>query len=181
MTPEESKLYGEAVHALAMVIFNLQEREACTLNVNGQQVQVHPPYFYHYSMSLLERASEILWKLHILRPINEQNNWATVFKFECDLGEVARIAIENAKNGPMLNSVLDNFIAIRSENNRLHVDHKLTFCAAGQTLFTIGEKEVPLFETLTALNYVSRAVDGYVASGLSVDLPAPRPSKPKTL
>jgi hypothetical protein len=180
MTPEESKAYGEAVHALAMVIFNLQEKEVATFYVNDQPVRVHPPYFYHFSTSMLERASEILWKLGVLRPLNESNNWATAFKFACDIGEVRRIAIENAKNGPTLDSVLDNFIDLRCEY-QMYPDRKMTFQIAGQALFAIGADEVPLFEALTALNYVERDGNGYVASGMKIDPPTPRPARLKTL
>jgi hypothetical protein len=181
MAPDESRAYGEAVRALAMAIFRLQDGEEATFYVNGEPVQVHPPYFYHCSMSLFEHASTILWKLGILRPLNEHNNWATVFKFACDISDVRRIAIEKAKNGPTLNSVLDNFIDLRSEYSHLHSDQKMTFQAGGRVLFAIGAEEVPLFEALTELDYVKRVGDGYVASGMKVDLPDVRPSRLKIL
>jgi hypothetical protein len=48
----------------------------------------------------LEICADLLWRLGILKPLDEENGWACCFTFECPPQEAYARAIDNAAKGP---------------------------------------------------------------------------------
>jgi hypothetical protein len=162
MTNLELDAYGKVTHAIASFAFeSLSPDELPTKNESN----LPPPYFYTWYMSLLERSAFLLWQLKIMKSLDRDNTcWGVFFKFDCDLADVPAIAMQNAANGPTLNSLVWLYIELRSEYTRMHLDQSTLFFVNDKPAFSIGEEEKPAFEAMEKLGYVTAAPRGYAST-----------------
>jgi hypothetical protein len=119
-SPQDVKAYGLLAQAIAQFVFWLAERDPSRELYRAGFPEVTPPIFYHVSTSNLEAAARDLWRLGILRPLDQKGNWAFHFAFECEVGESNAVAERNRQHGPrfpeLLTTFIDNFGELGTKN-----------------------------------------------------------------
>lgn len=153
MSDAELTAYGAISSALAEHAFAMASRD----DASGQFPGLGPIY-YHLSMSNFEWTAETLWRLKILRPVDQvKNDWAYYFAFNCDPGDANSVAIDNWKSGPLLRKLIENFIYLFNDFGTAYWG----FSSARDEWFGAHSWLEPVFEALAAIGYLDRSSQGF--------------------
>jgi hypothetical protein len=156
MNELELRAYGSVAQAIARHAFAMAEREDRD-NRHGNPDAPWPIY-YHWSMSTFEAVAIDLWRLRILKPLDEDKNWACYFAFDCEISESNAVAERNAANGPALSELLVTFIDLFGDFGTEYWG----FSTRQGVPFGAGGRIEPTLAALASLGYLSRTEGGYV-------------------
>jgi hypothetical protein len=161
MSAAEVRAYGEVAQGLASHAYAMAKMENEKWKP-GQFPDVPRPIYWHYCSSAFERVAYSLWRLEILRPIDERA--AQLFAFDCELSDARDVAIRNARSGPHLSELIEHFIYLFSDYGAEHwgfsTEYNKPFRANGRLASTL--------ESLAALGYLDESADGFTWTSLGV-------------
>jgi hypothetical protein len=147
--------YGYVAKAIAQHAFAAAETE--DKDCRAAFPDAPGPIYHHWSMSNFEAAAHDLWRLRILRPLDESNGWAFFFVFDCDVDESNLIAERNVSEGPTLFELLVTFINLFGDFGTEYWG----FSTRQETRFGRNSRIKPTFDALAALGYLAKSEDGY--------------------
>jgi hypothetical protein len=159
MTGQELDAYGRIAEAMAThILSGFMCRETFTKTVNGRQVTIEAPYFFHRFRSDLENCAELLWSLGILRPLDPKWIGAHFFAFDCEPKDFYATAIENAKSVPTFDQLLGGMSYFISCNYS-HTGNE--YIEIGSEFMVRNGDEV-MMKSLVALGYAEPGDSGYM-------------------
>jgi hypothetical protein len=112
-------------------------------------------------MSTFEDMAKCLWRLGILRPLDQQRDWAFHFVFDCDADASDKVAEKNCRQGPPLFDLLVVFINVFGEYGS-----SWGFSSRPGTTFGTDNPITRTFETLASIGYLRALDGGYVWTDL---------------
>jgi hypothetical protein len=122
----ELRAYGMVAQAIAQHAFAMAEAGK---EIESYFPEARGPVCYHYSMSIFEAVANDLWRLRILRPLDQKADWAFHFVFDCDVDQSNRVAERNWQSGPALFDVLVTFHqSIRAIRHQLGIFGQAVAC-----------------------------------------------------
>jgi hypothetical protein len=150
----ELRAYGMVAQAIAQHAFAIaeagKENESYFPEARG-------PVYYHYSMSIFEAVANDLWRLRILRPLDQKADWAFHFVFDCDVDQSNRVAERNWQSGPALFDVLVTFINLFGEYGT-----NWGFSAKPELVFGQNSRMAPTLDTLASIGLVTKLGNGFI-------------------
>jgi len=156
MNEVELRAYGCVAQAIARHAFAMAESED---EENRHTFPDAPrPIYYHYSTSTYEAVAHDLWRLRILRPLDQQGDWAYHFVFDCEVGESYAVAERNAPNGPTLFELLVTFVDLFGDFGTEYWG----FSTKQGVAFGAGGRIEPTLDALSSIGYLTRTEGGYV-------------------
>jgi len=159
----ELRAYGLVAQAIAQHAFAWAEFEFERRRHHSQFPEVTEPIFYHVSMSTLEAVAHDLWRLGILRPLDQIGDWAFFFVFDCEVGESNLVAERNCSKGPTLFELLVTFVELFGE-----FGSNWGFSSRPGLPFGIDSRILPTLDALSVLGYLQKTPGGYVWTELIV-------------
>jgi hypothetical protein len=156
VTEEEARAYGLIAQAIAKHVF---AQAAVPVEGDGSPFAEPPrPVYYHQSMSAFEAAAEHLWRLRILRPLDEKNGWAFHFVFDCEVSESDVVAERNRRKGPTFSELLATFVNLFGDFG----GKKWEFSTERDVPFGKNSPIKPALEALASLGYATKTESGYL-------------------
>jgi hypothetical protein len=155
MTELELQVYGRvaqaiARHALAMAEAQDHEYRHAFPDAPG-------PIYYHWATSNFEAAAYDLWRLRILKPLDQEKNGANYFVFDCQVTDSNVVAERNALLGPTLFELLVTFINLFGEFGPEYWG----FSTKPDVAFGRNRQIQPTLDTLAAAGYLAKTDEGY--------------------
>jgi hypothetical protein len=154
----EVRAYGLVAQAIAKHAFAWAEFEFERKRHHSQFPEATGPIFYHISMSTLEAVVRDLWRLGILRPLDQIGDWAFFFVFDCEVSESNLVAERNCSKGPTLFELLVTFVELFGEFGAEYWG----FSAKPSVPFGIDSRILPTLDALSLLGYLEKTHNGYV-------------------
>jgi len=116
------------------------------------------PIYYHYSMSAFESVAHDLWRLGILRPLDQKGGWAFHFVFDCEIDESNDLAEQNWRQGPTFSELLVTFINLFGDFGGEYWG----FSSKPIVPFGAGSRIATTLDALVLLGYLTKRDGGYV-------------------
>jgi hypothetical protein len=158
-TEGEMRAYGLVAQAIAQHAFD----QATAAQAHDRSVFPDPrPIYYHQSMSAFEAAAEHLWRLRILRPLDEKSGWALHFVFDCEVNDSKIVAEHNRQEGPTFSELLATFVNLFGDFGK----EKWGFSTERGMPFGNNSPIKPALEALASLGYLTTTENGYLWTDL---------------
>jgi hypothetical protein len=159
MNDLEVRAYGLVAQAIAQHAFASAETEQ---KLRPSQFSRFPeavlPIYCHYSDSTFEAVAHDLWRLGILRPLDQKGGWAFHFVFDCETTKSNIVAEQNWREGPTLFDLLKTFINLFGDYGAEY----WRFSTKPGVPFGIDSQIAPTLEALAATGYLVKTNGGYV-------------------
>jgi hypothetical protein len=156
MNELELRAYGSVAQAVARHAFAMAEGE------NEDNRDAFPdaprPIYYHWSTSTFEAVADNLWRLRILRPLDQKSYDAYHFVFDCEVSVSNVVAERNAPNGPTLFELLVTFVDLFGDFGTEYWG----FSTKQGVAFGAGGRIEPTLEALASIGYLTRTEGGHV-------------------
>lgn len=155
MSGLELQAYGRvaqalARHAYAMAVSEDEDYRKAFPDAPG-------PIYYHWSTSTFEAVAHDLWRLGILRPLDQRGAWAFHFVFDCPIDEANLVAERNAAAGPALAQLLTTFINLFADFGAQYWG----FSTTPDVPFGLNARLTPTFDALASIGYLTKSEQGY--------------------
>jgi hypothetical protein len=151
----ELRAYGRVAQAIAQHAFASATQDQ--KRYVGQFPGAPRPIYYHVSMSTYEAVAHDLWRLRILRPLDQQGDWAFHFAFDCEVGASNIVAERNWSDGPTFSELLLTFINLFGEFGTEHWG----FSTKKNISFGNNSRIRPTLEALVPPRYLTETDEGY--------------------
>jgi hypothetical protein len=112
MNELERNAYGAIAQGLAWHVHDFSEDSCKEFPISEKFPSEAKAIYHHFSTSDFERVADNLWRLQILRPLDEQNGWAYYFVMNCEPSDSYQMAISNWQSGPPFNELLLTFVTL---------------------------------------------------------------------
>ncbi|WP_454813744.1 hypothetical protein [Labrys neptuniae] len=162
MNEIEKEIYGKIAEFFTQRVADVYGGE--TFVQHSTNILIQAPYFYHISMSEYEYMADYLWRLGILRPLDERNGWAYHFKLTCPPDGAAEVALRNSSKGPSFARFLAFYLKYRRHHGRLNKPKISAFFSADEIYFWLEIDEIPLFELIAGVGHVTQADEHFIAT-----------------
>ena len=162
MNETEKEIYGKIAEFFTQRVVDVYDGETFVQHSTG--ILIQEPYFYHLHMSEYEYIADYLWRLGILRPLDERNGWAAHFKLTCPPDGAAEISLTNSSKGPSFARFLAFYLDYRRHHGRLNKSKISAFYNADEIYFWLEIDEIPFFEMLSSIGYVRKEGEHFVAT-----------------
>jgi len=148
----EQLAYGQMAQALA------RHAHYCAEHDGDHFPGVSEPVYYHYSDSTFEGVADCLWRLNILRPLDQTGEWAYNFVLDCEPSDACRVAISNRKSGPPFGELLYTIVNLFGDYGTEYWG----FSTQRGVPFGKDGRLAPMLDALVPLGYLEKSETGYV-------------------
>ena len=156
MNEAEVRAYGLIAQAIAKHAFAMAEDQ------NKEDGYRFPnatrPIYCHLATSTFEAVARDLWRLGILRPLDQKGDWAFHFVFDCEISRSNILAERNWPHGPTLFELLVTFINLFGDFGTQYWG----FSTKPNILFGTNSRITPTLEALVTLGYLEKTDGGYL-------------------
>lgn len=152
MNELEKTAYGRMAQALAWHAHYSAEN-------NGFKFPgVTEPVYDHISDSTFEAVAVSLWKLRILKPLDEEGGWAHHFIMDCKPDDACHIAMSNWKHGPNFDELLITLITLFGDYGTEYWG----FSTQRDVPFGKDGRLTSVLDALVPLGYLHKSEPGYI-------------------
>jgi hypothetical protein len=152
----ELRAYGLVAEAVAQHAFAMAT--AAQQEYVGHFPGAPRPIYCHVSTSTFEAVAHDLWRLKILRPLDQKGHWAYHFVFDCEVRASSIVAERNWSDGPTFSELLVTFINLFGDYGTEYWG----FSTKQNIPFGISSRIKPTLEALVPLGYLTETDEGYV-------------------
>jgi hypothetical protein len=151
----ELRAYGLVAQAIAQHAFASATQDQ--KHYVGQFPGAPRPIYDHVSMSTFEAVAHDLCRLRILRPLDQQRDWAFHFVFDCEVGASNIVAERNWSDGPTFTKLLLTFINLFGDFGTEYWG----FSTKQNISFGNNSRIRPTLQALVPLGYLTETDEGY--------------------